>query len=131
MKVLTFDYNRAFSPPAPFVDVEVNNYDADGEPLLLTAQLDSGADASMMPVAILEQVGARFEATQFAHDFSGQTHMVDLYSAAITLAGRTFYLRVIAQEDSSEGIIGRDVLNHMVVTLNGPAASTEIPVEVV
>lgn len=127
MNILTFDYNRTYFPSAPFMTVEVNNYDADDSPIEVYAQIDSGADATMLPIAVLEKVGARFEATQFARDFSGSAHRVDLYSASVKLAGQTFYLRVIAQENTDEGIIGRDVLNHLAITLNGPAMVTEIP----
>ena len=130
MKILTFDYNRTYFPSAPFVTVKVNNYDGDADSVVVQAQLDSGADATMLPISVLEKVGARFEATHIARDFSGSSHTVDLYSAAVRLAGQTFYLRVIAQENTYEGIVGRDILNHLVVTLNGPAAVTEIPVDV-
>lgn len=129
MNIQTFDYNHAYSPSAPFVEVGVNNYDAGSTPINVKAQVDSGADATMMPISVLEQVGALFEATHSARDFSGQAHIVDLYAAAVSLAGQTFYLRVIAQENTNEGIIGRDILNDLVVTLNGPAHVTEIPLE--
>jgi predicted aspartyl protease len=129
MNVLTFDYNPTYSPSAPFVEVEVNNYDAKATPIIVKAQVDSGADATMLPISILERVGAHFEATHHAYDFSGRVHTVDLYSAAVNLVGQTFYLRVIAQENTNEGIIGRDILNNLTVTLNGPASVTEIVVE--
>ncbi len=129
MNLQTFDYNRAYFPAAPFMEVEINNYNADAKPITISAQIDSGADATMIPISVLEEVGALFEATRLAVDFSGQRHHVDLYAASINLAGQTFYLSVIAQENASEGIIGRDILNDLVVTLNGPAHVTEIPVE--
>lgn len=125
----TFDYNRAYAPPAPFVEIEINNYDITATPIKLKAQIDSGADATMLPISVLEKVGAWFETTRHAQDFAGKTHTVDLYSAAVNLIGQTFYLTVIAQEEINEGIIGRDILNHLVVTLNGPAHTTEIPVD--
>lgn len=129
MKILTFDYNRAYSPAAPFIEIEVGNYDADTFPITVMAQIDSGADATMLPIAMLESVGARFEETRYARDFTESSYIVDLYSAAVRLAGQTFYLSVIAQENTDEGIVGRDILNHLVVTLNGPAGVTELPIE--
>lgn len=129
MNIQTFDYSRAYSPSAPFVEVQVNNYDTGATPIIVNPQIDSGADATMMPISVLEQVGALFEATLSARDFSGRVHIVDLYAATVSLAGQTFYLRVIAQENTSEGIIGRDILNDLVVTLNGPANVTEISLE--
>lgn len=129
MNVLTFEYNPSYSPSAPFIEVEVNNYDRGDAPIIVKSQVDSGADATMMPISVLEKVGALFEATHYAHDFSGKEHIVDLYAVAVSLSGQIFYLRVIAQENTTEGIIGRDILNNLIVTLNGPANVTEISVE--
>jgi hypothetical protein len=48
---------------------------------------------------------------------------------SVTFGGQPFYLSVIAQENVAEGIIGRDILNHFVITLNGLAHITEVVVE--
>jgi len=129
MKVQTYDYNSVYLLAAPFVQVGVSGDSIDAEPILVNVQIDTGADASMMPVAVLESTGALFESTRYARDFSGKTHLVDLYSVTVSLAGQTFYLQVIAQENTDEGIIGRDILNNLVVTLNGPANTTEIALD--
>jgi hypothetical protein len=82
MKVQTYDYNSVYLPAAPFVPVGVSGDNIDAEPIQVNAQTDTGADASMMPVAVLESAGALFES-----------------------------------------------LNNLVVTLNGPANTTEIALD--
>ncbi|MCP4360028.1 MAG: hypothetical protein GY796_18645 [Chloroflexi bacterium] len=129
MKIFSFDYNRRYSPSAPFVEIEVGNYDGDDFPITIIAQVDSGADATMLPILVLESVGARFEETRYVRDFMEGSHIVDVYSVALRLVEQTFYLRVVAQENTDEGIVGRDILNHLVVTLNGPASVTELLID--
>ncbi len=129
MKTLTFDYNSLYSPSAPFIEIEIGNFIADIFPFSIKAQVDSGADVTMLPISLLESIGAIYEETRYARDFGDKQHVVDIYQAAVRLFEQTFYLRVIAQEDSVDAIVGRDILNHLVVTLNGLAGVTEILVD--
>jgi predicted aspartyl protease len=129
MKTQTFAYNTSYAPAAPFAELLVHDDDGRIAPIPIAAQIDTGADMTMLPIAVLEQVGARFEGTRVAYDFSGQRHIADLYAVLLSFAGRKFYLPVIAQENVSEGIVGRDILNDFVLTLNGLAHVTEIPME--
>jgi predicted aspartyl protease len=129
MKSQTFDYNSNYVPAAPFAELIVHHEDDAIEPITIIAQIDTGADATMLPISVLEQVEALFESTRVAYDFSGQRHLTNLYAVSVTFAGQPFYLSVIAQENVAEGIIGRDILNHFVITLNGLAHVTEVVVE--
>lgn len=129
MYVLTYDYNQTYSPSAPFVEIEVNNHIETASPLILTAQVDSAADATMIPLWRLRRIGARHAEKRRMLDVSGLSRWVDLYHVMITLASQRFFVRVIGLKNVEEAIIGRDILNHLVVTLNGPAATTLIEVD--
>jgi hypothetical protein len=128
MKVYTFSYNTAYSPSAPFVEIELIDYDEQQTPIGLTAQVDSGSDASAMPLTLLRRIKARYEETRLMRGISGILQPVDMYLVAIRLANLTFYRTVLAIH-GDEAIIGRDILNDLTVTLNGPATMTEILVE--
>ena len=53
--------------------------------------------------------------------------LVDLYQISLQLGPFTqTLLEVVGGIQNDEGIIGRDVLNHLMVTLNGPAYSVEV-----
>ena len=55
---------------------------------------------------------------------------VDLYLVAIQLGAELVYgLHVVSIPSTKEAIIGRDVLNQLIVTLNGPAGVTEVHVD--
>lgn len=124
--VYTYDYNRDYSPSAPFVEIVLNNELEDAIPIELSAQVDSGADASLVPIALLQRVAAGYEFRRRMVTADGRGQTVDLYSVAIKLAGRTFYRTVVSVEQGDEVIIGRDILNHLVVTLDGFATTTLI-----
>ena len=60
MSVITFDYDPTYYPAAPVVEIEVDGYDDDLGRRTLWAIVDSGADASMIPLSILEAIGATY-----------------------------------------------------------------------
>ena len=125
MKVYTYDYNRQYQPSAPFVDVILSN-DENGMRLEANAQIDTGADSSLVPLGLLQQISAAYEFTQTMVTADGYRQQVDLYAVRLELAGRTFYRTVVGVRGGDEVIIGRDVLNHLIMKLDGFAATTSI-----
>lgn len=130
MKSISFDYDSAYDPSAPFVEIEVDGYDERLGRRMITALLDSGADASFFPVPFLNSIGASYKETRWMRGAIGARIEVDLYLVAIRV-GTTWIrgLHVIGAPETDDPVIGRDVLNELVVTLNGPAQTTEIQVE--
>lgn len=126
MPLYTYDYNRDYFPSAPFVDIELNNYGKSAASILLSAQVDSGADVTAVPIGSLQRINAAYEETRVMRGISGNAEYVDLYWVSVHAAGETFYRKVIALAKGDEAIIGRDILKHLHVTLNGHASMTEI-----
>jgi hypothetical protein len=99
MTVYTFDYSTEYDPPGPIVEFQVSK---------------AGH-------------GARYVETRQMRGIVGLAYPVDLYLVSIRIGVHPMpAVRVIAGVAESEAIIGRDVLNHLVVTLNGLASVTEI-----
>jgi hypothetical protein len=93
----------------------------------LPAIVDSGADATMIPVRHLRQVGARRSRKAMMRGVTGVAALVDLYTVAVRLGPhRQGFMEVVGVGDSDETIIGRDIVNHLSVTLNGPALAVEV-----
>lgn len=60
-------------------------------------------------------------------DASGLSYVVDMYETALRVGGFTVpKVYAVADRQNGEMILGRDVLNYFVVTLNGLAQTTEI-----
>ncbi len=57
---------------------------------------------------------------------TGTRTKVDLYPVFLQLGNHSLYVSVIGNPINTNTIIGRDVLNHMIITLNGLAETVEI-----
>ncbi len=122
----SYDYDFSYSPSAPVVEIEVTS-DVSHTAVTLIAFIDSGADATMLPFEILQQLQAEEMETRYLRTVTGKRIAVDLYRVAIRIGVYHFpAIRAVATDSPTEIILGRDVLNHLIVTLNGLAAVTEI-----
>jgi predicted aspartyl protease len=124
----TFSYSSVYIPSAPMVEITLispNNPHSKG--IYLSALVDSGADATLLPIDLLRQVQARVVESVNLIGITGVRTTVDLYHVVIQIGPHKFRsIKAVAQQIGAEPIIGRDVLNHLVVTLNGLAGVTEI-----
>jgi hypothetical protein len=94
------------------------------------AIVDSGSDATALPRSALIACGALFRDTARIRGVTGATRQVDRFLTKIHIGNKiirgVFAIAVSAEEDT---LLGRDVLNELVVTLSGPAHVTEIAAE--
>jgi predicted aspartyl protease len=120
---IAFAYDPTYQPPAPVVEVLIRAAsEATGQALL-----DSGADGTMTPITMLRQIRARFARTHKMRGVLGHALVVELYFVEVQIdSHRIPGIKAIAAESTAEIIIGRDVLRHLVVTLDGIAGLTEI-----
>ncbi len=124
---IAFDYDVAYPGPAfPTVEIAItseNNQQIEG----LTALIDTGADGTLIPLALLDIIQARRVDTRFARNVDGTRYVVRLYSVSIAIGPYTMYgIDAAANENTAEIILGRDVLNHLLVKLDGIAQVTEV-----
>ncbi len=117
----TYEYDTSYDPAMPAVEVMIGRALA-AVNLPLTAILDSGADATIIPRPYLQQIRARKGGQAWMRGTVGGRVRVDLYQISLQVGehiqGR---IEVVGGDGSDEVILGRDVLNHLEVTLNGPA----------
>ena len=83
---LTFDYDHAYYPAAPQVEITVDGYDPDYVPVTLFVFADSGADGTMLPRDVLEAVGAEYADTVILRGTAGViSNWIDIqYEFALT-----------------------------------------------
>ena len=122
------DYDPTYFPAFPVAEIGINKVeDRPEQEVILTALVDSGSDGTIIPFEYLKAIGAEYVNSGFIRGVTGARNSVDIY--AIKLRIGTYKLssvRVVADEQNHETILGRNVLNHFVVTLNGLASITEI-----
>jgi hypothetical protein len=87
--------------------------------------LDSGADATLLPRAAVARLGVVGTGERYdVVAFNGTMSQSETVRADLIFAGRRFRGRFLVI-DAEVGIIGRNVLNHVRLLLDGPALSWE------
>ena len=124
----TFEYVLAYpGPSVPIIDVMIQALTSDTHQIAQVALVDSGADASIIPLQALRSIQARKVDTAQIQWGSGLSYRVDVYEVALQI-GRYQIPKVNAIADRQNGqmILGRDVLNQFIVTLNRLANVVEV-----
>ena len=126
-RVLSFDYASSYIPSAPFLPITVDGYAPDRAGITVMAFVDTGADGTMLPRPLLLAVGAEYEDTVRLRGTTGAAQRVDRYTVRIQIGDAVIHgVSAVAIAAGSEPLIGRDVLNHLVVMLYGHAGGTEV-----
>lgn len=126
---VNYEYDRTYNGPAlPVVDLEVYRAGNRHNGITIShALLDSGADATMIPLRVLQQVKAQKVDWTRVRGVHGPSYVVEIYEVDLKLGVDLVpSLFVVADKFNSDAVIGRDLLNHFIVTLNGLAGVVEI-----
>ncbi|MEM7539500.1 MAG: retroviral-like aspartic protease family protein [Chloroflexota bacterium] len=127
MNVYSFDYNSEYFPSAPTVEVEIFAPETPENTLTLTALVDSGSDGTIIPLKILKQIGAEVIDTLTVRGIHNIGVVTSTYRTSLRIGEFTINrVAVVSSTQTNEILLGRDVLNHFIVTLNGLAGVTEI-----
>lgn len=114
-----YDASR-FNPPAPLATVTLRNQ-VNETTLDVPMLLDSGADVTLIPQSSVEPLGLAADPSESYElmGFDGRTSTAQVVRLELIFLTRVFRGRflVIGQD---VGILGRDVLNHISLLLDGP-----------
>lgn len=113
-------YDASQDPPAPVARVTLrhpNGKTISDIPLLI----DTGADITLLPRTAVERLGALEASPEQVEliGFDGSRSFASSAIAEVIFLNRSFQGRYLVLEQE-QGILGRDVLNHLVLLLDGP-----------
>ena len=113
--------DRLFVPPAPLARVVVRHPEREQSVEDVPMLIDSGADATLLPRSAatslgLEGTGERYQLV----GFDGTVSEAKAVLASLAFLRRNFRGRYLLTE-AEVGVIGRDILNHIRLLLDGPA----------
>ena len=122
-----YDGERFF-PPAPVALVTLRNATTHSEASKVPMLLDSGADASMVPEQIVENLGVD---TSLSGQFEiigveGKSTFARAVSIELVFLGRRFRGQFLLTPNEY-GIIGRNILNRVPLLLDGPKLAWDEP----
>lgn len=119
-------YAKHHEPPAPFLAVQVEHPQHPRRTAQLSAKVDTGADISVIPLRIAQSLDLESAGRVQAMGFERQEQTYPVYLARLIIpSGQRGLVHVLAGS-SDETILGRDVLNHLRLLLDGPALTLEI-----
>ena len=126
--VFTFDYDTSYSGPAfPTLDVTVRNVVDEAKSATERAYIDSGADGTIIPLRVIHQINARKVDELNLRWGSGPSQSVDIFEMLLQIGSlRTLKVYAVGTKSETQILIGRDVLNNFVVTLDGIAEAVEV-----
>lgn len=124
---MNYPYDAGHTPPAPILHIQLAAPGESPRAGPLTAVVDTGSDGTLVPTDYLEQVEAIGLDEAILHGIAGgsrRVHLfeIDLYIGSLLLPGV-----IVAGDDvGHETLLGRNVLNKLILLLDGPHRETEL-----
>lgn len=119
-------YSRVYSPPAPVVTVTLFDAVTGSERAKLEAKLDTGADVTVLPESVIAQLALVPRAKAVLRGFDGRASTRLVYYVGMRVMGVTLPAVRCVTATRTGALLGRNVLNRFVITLDGPGLVLEI-----
>jgi hypothetical protein len=115
---------KQFNPPAPLAAVTLRTQDRQKSLSDVVMLIDSGADVSLVPRSCVHRLGLEVD-EQHGYElmaFDGSKSVAGSVPCEVVFLGRAYRGAYLVMEAAC-GILGRDVLNHVSLVLDGPNLS--------
>lgn len=128
MSVYSFSYDRGYDPAMPVVEVRLLSPHSQASFGPITAVIDSGADGTMIPENYLDEIGALSVGTAVMSGIWGHKQRVNLYIITLQIGAMSLHgIHAAGVPEGADFILGRNTINQLEITLNGPAHTVQIP----
>ena len=117
-------YSADYEPPCPVLTLRLASPLGGAPGVGLVAVVDTGADMTLVPERVARVLGLPVVSHIRVVGVTGTAEGADVFAAAIELAGWDLLVEVVAFGE--ETIVGRDLLNRLVLRLDGPGQLLEI-----
>ena len=125
--MIRYTYLSQFQPPAPFVYVTLRNPVSGAEQRDVPAQVDSGADCTVLTDALLGSLGLPQMGRLPIKGLGGMTHHLPTYSVAVGIHNlQVVVVEAVVSPGEPWVLLSRDVLNAYRLLLDGPQLGLEI-----
>ena len=121
-RTYTFNYASYDNPPVPVVEAHI--FSPDNPELVETVFMivDTGADAAILPKDIIKKLDVPLIGTATMRGIHGIGTTTAIHHVSIRIGDYTINrVEAASQKNLKQPILGRDVLNYLVMTLDGPA----------
>lgn len=120
-------YSTALRPAAPIIDVLLGHPRTSAPDHAVQAQLDTGADRTLIPLAAVSVLGLPRTEDIEVVVAGGAIISLKVYEVVLRIDGvMDFTIEAAADPDEPRVLLGRDVLNALYATLSGPTRTLEL-----
>lgn len=116
------EYDKAhYDPPAPIAQVTLRNPNNGVEFANHELLMDTGADVTLLPRSAVERLGVQLvsDVSYELIAFDGTRSSAPVADLDMIFLNRRYRGRYLLT-DAEQGVLGRDVLNHLRLLLDGP-----------
>lgn len=125
---MKYRYDRSYHPPVPAIEIRIGSPEQPTTVGPLSAIVDTGADGTLVPVRYIRElpslpaVDRKTLRSQWGESRVVRTYLVDMDMADVRLPA----VEIVADTQSDEVILGRNVLNRLKIFLDGPGTTIEV-----
>lgn len=123
-----YPYQTGVTPPAPFVAVTLAHPESGQRVDAVPAQVDTGAFKTVVPGQVIRSLNLVRLREIEAEGLHGTAVTLATFIVTLTVQGTdgSHTIEVLASDEEPFVLLGRDVLNHFRVVLDGPGQRLEI-----
>lgn len=120
-------YDASYPMPFPVLPVVLRQIDGSAKTSPRSALVDSGADVTIAPKALLTTVGAEEIFSGYLRAHWGGRRPVTVVLVDLEVEGQLLPgIEVVGDEQGQDVLLGRNVLNKLIVLLDGPGRVTDV-----
>ena len=125
--MIRYGYTTYSTLPAPFAHVALRCPQTGNTSQETAAQIDTGSDFTVLPGKLVDELQLQSMGITQVAGLGGHISRVGVYRVDVTIRSLpTVRIKAVRNDNELFVLLGRDVLNHFRLVLDGPASSLEI-----
>jgi predicted aspartyl protease len=123
---MSHPYLDTYYPPMPALEIQLG-YPEEALTLgPLTAIVDTGADGTLVPQSLVDEIGAPLVDEVRIRSHWGEWRDLQLFTVDVGIGQAILpAIEVVGDDQGKEIVLGRNVLNRLKLLLDGPAGQVE------
>lgn len=124
---MNYPHDTTYPWPFPRLPVRIRAVESNVATKVIPAYLDTGADATLVPLTYLKMLQAEAVQTVRLRSHWGEARSVTLYLIDLEIAGQLLpEIEVVADKFTDEVLLGRNVLDKLILLLDGPKSHSRV-----